>query len=151
MPQRDLVEHRKRIAAIVDIELDGYFRPDMGEGRRAMLLARWCDELQDWPAESIRAAMAKWCRDQPRTRPNYGDILGLLRAAWGEKHAPAVRAAMAATQEAPREPISAERANAILAELGFAVKRVEPPRNCATAAEIERHIQELQDRPEAEP
>lgn len=95
MQPQELAEHRKRIAVIVDIELDGYFRPDMGEGRRSMILSRWCDELQDWPIDAIRAAMAKWCRENPRTRPNYGDILGLLRTAWGEKNAHKVRAAMA--------------------------------------------------------
>lgn len=144
MPQPALVEHRKRIAVIVDVELDGYFRPDMGEGRRAMILARWCDELQDWPPESIRAAMAKWCREQPRIRPNYGDILGLLKAAWGEKHAAQVRAAMQQPAE-PREPISAERANEILAELGFAVNRIEPPKERASQADMRDATEGLSD------
>lgn len=99
MQPQDLADHRKKIAVIVDIELDGYFRPDMGEGRRSMILARWCDELQDWPVEAIRAAMAKWCRENPRTRPNYGDILQLLRAAWGEKNKAKVRAAMTRTDD----------------------------------------------------
>lgn len=93
MPPQELAIHRKKIAVVVDIELDGYFRPDMGEARRAMLLARWCDELQDWPVEAIRAAMAKWCRESPRVRPNYGDILQLLKAAWGERNAEKVRQA----------------------------------------------------------
>lgn len=135
MPPLELADHRRKIAVVVDIELDGYFRPDMGEGRRAMLLARWCDELQDWPVDSIRAAMARWCRENPRIRPNYGDILQILNRAWGEKHAAQVRAAMQPQQET-REPISADRANAILAELGFSVKRIEPLRDQATAEEV---------------
>ncbi|MDB6178987.1 hypothetical protein PAF17_15960 [Paracoccus sp. Z330] len=102
---------------IVDIELDGYFRPDMGEGRRSMILARWCDELEDWPVDAIRAAMAKWCRDFPRIRPNYGDILGLLRAAWGERNAHKVREALSKVEQhkgmsrEDHERISAEMAD----------------------------------------
>lgn len=115
MPPQDLAEHRKRIAVVVDIELDGYFRPDMGEGRRAMILARWCDELQDWPADAVRAAMAKWCRENPRIRPNYGDILGLLKAAWGEKHAAQVRAAMAKPDR--HEGMTPEQYAAVSAEM----------------------------------
>lgn len=116
MPQQDLADHRKKIAVIVDIELDGYFRPDMGEARRAMILSRWCDELQDWPVSAIRAAMAKWCRESPRIRPNYGDILQLLRAAWGEKHAAQVRAAM--SEAAPRPaPMTADRHAEVSAEM----------------------------------
>lgn len=139
MPPQELVEHRRKIAVIVDIELDGYFRPDMGEGRRSLLLSRWCDELQDWPSDAIRAAMAKWCRENPRIRPNYGDILQILQKAWGEKNAPQVRAAMQ-QHEAPREPVSAERAAELVAAFGFAPKRVEPLKDHPSPDEIKAMI-----------
>lgn len=124
MQPQDLADHRKKIAVIVDVELDGYFRPDMGEGRRALILARWCDELQDWPPESIRAAMAKWCREHPRTRPNYGDILQILNRAWGERHADQVRAALAQKVE-DRTPVTREEAADIMRQFGFAPRKIE--------------------------
>ncbi|TJZ85816.1 hypothetical protein [Paracoccus hibiscisoli] len=131
--------------------MDGYWRDDLSQAKRSAILADWCDELEDWPLNSIQAAFRKHRRDRPDKKPNPGHILQLLNKAWGEHNAPAVRAAMAATQEAPREPISAERASAILEELGFAVKRVEPTQDRATNAEVKRQVQELQATPEGEP
>ena len=125
MPQQELAIHRKKIAVVVDIELDGYFRPDMGEARRAMLLARWCDELQDWPVEAIRAAMAKWCRESPRVRPNYGDILQLLKAAWGERNADKVRQATAEWERKLRANALPNAANVTLTPEEHAARKAE--------------------------
>lgn len=102
---------------MMDIELDCYFRADMSEARRAAVLARWAEELQDWTVPLIREAVAKWIRSNPDKKPNYGHIPKLLKEAWGEKVAPEVRKAMAQHQHKPVAVPPVEQRQAIAAEL----------------------------------
>lgn len=55
----------------------------------------WCDELENWPVESVKAALRQWRRDNPSKKPNPGHILQILNRAWGERNAEQVRAATA--------------------------------------------------------
>lgn len=130
----------------IDVELDGYFRADMSEGRRALVLSRWADELQDWTLPMIRAACARWVRENPDKRPNYGHILKLLRDAWGEQNAPAIRAALAA----PRTEIDLppmEKRLAIIDDMAVKfpglIKRIEPVQDRASAAKVRADIEAL--------
>ncbi|WP_170162069.1 hypothetical protein [Paracoccus siganidrum] len=84
--------------------LDGYWRDDMSETKRALILADWADEMENWPADSIKAALRQWRRDNPSKRPNPGHILQILRKAWGERHIEQVREVVAAIR--PPKPLN---------------------------------------------
>ena len=115
MPQRDLEAHRMAISALVDVILDGYWQADMSAAKRALILADWCDELEDWPVDSIKAALRQHRRDQPSRKPHPGHIIAILKRAWGERNAEQARAAVAHTP-AP-QPMTAERHAEVSAEM----------------------------------
>lgn len=97
--------------------MDGYWRDDLSPAKRAAILADWCDELEDWPVNSIQAAFRKHRKDRPDKKPNPGHILQLLNKAWGEHNAPAVRAAIAERQLARPAGMTPERHAAVSAEM----------------------------------
>lgn len=120
----------------------------MSEEVKTLILEDWANQLENWSMDRIWAALTNWRDANPRRRPNPSDIKLMLSAEWGREKAAEARAARAAEAEAEaqaHEPISAERANSILAELGFAVKRIEPPKNEASSAERQAMIDNLQD------
>lgn len=117
MPPSEIAHHRAQILASVEVVLHGYWQPDDAQGLRAAVLADWCDELEPWPVESIRAALRKHRKDFPNRRPNPGHILAVLNEAWGKRNAPVVAAALA-QHEAPKERVSEEARARILAETG---------------------------------
>ena len=96
----------------------GYWQPSESETLRAAVLRDWCDELENWPAQSIRAALRQWREENPSRRPNPGHIVGILKAAWGRRNAPVVAAALAPATEPPKERVSEEARARILAETG---------------------------------
>lgn len=116
MPQRELAAHRTAISALVDVVLDGYWQADISNAKRALILADWCDELEGWPIDSIKAALRQHRRAEPSRKPNPGHIVAILNRAWGERHAAQVRAATEAS--APKvEPMTAERHAQVAAEM----------------------------------
>lgn len=115
MQPSEIARHRAEILASVEVVLSGYWRDDMADGLRAAVLADWCDELEPWPVESIRAALRKYRRDNPNRKPNPGHILALLSEAWGKRNAEQVKAATTAA-EPERELPSPERRAEMLAE-----------------------------------
>ena len=129
MPQHERTDHRRAIAGVVEVVLAGYWQPSEAEELRAAILRDWCDELEPWPVESVRAALRKHRKDYPSRRPNPGHILAILTEAWGLRNAEQVKAAFTPPPEPPKERISAEAAAAIMAEVGIrnplAIKTVE--------------------------
>lgn len=124
-PQQ-LSEHRQKIAFEVKIVLSAYFKPHETEDIQAGQLAWWCDELQDWTHEQVVWALRQWNRDNPRLRPTPGDIVAICKAARGTKVAKEIAAKRAAEQaaEPPKKRPSPERAAEIMAEVGYAPKRM---------------------------
>ncbi len=118
MQPSEIAHHRAQISASVEVVLHGYWQPDDSAGLRAAVLADWCDELEAWPVESIRAALRKHRKDFPNRRPNPGHILTLLNEAWGRRNAETVRLALAKPPEPERELPSPERRREIVAETG---------------------------------
>jgi hypothetical protein len=103
------------------VVLSAYFQPHEAEDIRAAQLAWWCDELQDWTREQVVWALRQWNRTQPRARPTPGDILAICKEARGKRIA-----AQLPKQEQveDRKPIDREAAARILAQAGFAPKRI---------------------------
>lgn len=77
---------------MVETILDGYWQSDMSQKKRDLILMDWCDELEDWPVESVKAALRQWRRENPSKKPNPGHILQILKQAWGARHVEQVRA-----------------------------------------------------------
>lgn len=98
--------------------MDGYWMPDMSEHRRKMALADWCDEMEEWPVDSVKAALRKWRRDNPNKKPNPGHIHKLLSRAWGERNAKVVAELIEEKPQEPKQRVSEEARKAILAEIG---------------------------------
>jgi len=117
-----------RIASL----LAQYFQGDISEGMMKSIADDWYHELKDFPAWSIAKAVRWWIgKDNPdrRKKPMTGDIaeraqkelgpLMVARAAinsFDRGHVPLI-----APQ--PRERISKERADEILSQADFAVKK----------------------------
>lgn len=120
---QELADHRQKIASEVKIILSAYFQPHETQEIQSAQLAWWCDELQEWTREQVVYALRQWNRDEPRRRPTPGDITQLLKQLRGRKEAE--RMAREPMPEPPKERISKERAQEILAEAGFAPKRME--------------------------
>lgn len=59
---------------------------------RAAVLADWADELQDWSISQVRWGLRQWRSDNPRRKPNPGDIVGVLKRRRGEEYAAKARA-----------------------------------------------------------
>lgn len=125
MPPSEIARHRAEIAVAVEVVLHGYWRDDMPDAMRAAVLADWCDEMEEWPVESVRAALRKHRREKPSTKPNPGHILAILKESWGKRNAAQVRAALASPEPERPPPVSKERAAQIMAEVGFMPRRIE--------------------------
>ena len=121
MSQQALHDHRAGIASEVRVVLSAYFQPSEASEIRAAQLAWWCDELQDWTREQVVWGLRQWNRDNPRARPTPGDILALMKTMRGKKEAEKLKA-IAPPPEPERKPMTAEKAAAIMAEVGFKPK-----------------------------
>lgn len=103
--------------------LSGYWQADMDPKLLAAVLADWADELQDWNIGQVKWGLREWRRENPRRKPNPGDIVAVLKRRRGDEFAAKLAALPKPEPERP-QPITAERASAILAEVGFNVRRI---------------------------
>lgn len=67
--------------------LQGYWQADIAPEMKTAIMADWADELEDWPVAQIRWGLREWRRDNPRRKPNPGDILAVLKKRRGEEWA----------------------------------------------------------------
>lgn len=103
--------------------LQGYWQAELSSEMKAAVMADWSDELEDWTVEQVRWGLRQWRKDNPRRKPNPGDVVAILKEQRGKTEM-AKLAAIAPPQPERPEPISAERAASILAEVGFNVRRI---------------------------
>lgn len=122
-PQQ-LEAHRSRIAFSVEVILQGYWQADLAPEMKAAVMADWCDELEDWTVEQVRWALREWRRDNPRRKPNPGDVLAILKVQRGKVEA-AKLAMLPKPSDLPRQPVSPDAAAEILAAAGFTPRRIE--------------------------
>lgn len=103
--------------------LQGYWQAELSSEMKAAVMADWSDELEDWTVEQVRWGLRQWRRDNPRRKPNPGDVVAILKEQRGKTEM-AKLAAIAPPEPGRPEPVSAERAASILAEVGFNVRRI---------------------------
>lgn len=107
MSQDECAAHRSRIGFEVEIVLQGYWQEQIAPQMKAAIMADWADELEDWPVDQIRWSLREWRRENPRRKPNPGDIVGVLKKRRGEEFA-ARQASL--PKPAPSEPVITEEA-----------------------------------------
>ncbi len=115
---QELHDHRAAIAFEVKTVLSAYFQPHEADEIKAAQLAWWCDELQEWTQEQVVWGLREWNRNYPRARPTPGDILGIMKAARGRKHAQKIDP----QPEPERERVTSQAASEIMAMAGYAPK-----------------------------
>lgn len=95
-PQARL-KHRLWIGLRVEALLDGYWQSRPDEAVKAEIMADWIDGLETYTPDEIRTACRSWLRDNPRRKPNVGDIANAIDAVRGR-----VLAAYRASQPKPQ-------------------------------------------------
>lgn len=123
MSQQECAAHRARIAFEVEVVLQGYWQAELSSEMKAAVMADWSDELEDWTVEQVRWGLRQWRKDNPRRKPNPGDVVAILKEQRGKTEM-AKLAAIAPPEPQRPEPVTAERAASILAEVGFNVRRI---------------------------
>ena len=116
MSSQELAEHRASLSFEVEVVMSGYWQTDMDPKLRAAVMVDWADELEDWSVKQVKWALREWRRNNPRRKPNPGDIVGILKEQRGRAEA-AKLAALPRPEPAPSKPVSAARAAEIMAEL----------------------------------
>lgn len=123
MDVHEVQRHRAKIAFEVEVVLQGYWQAELSSEMKAAVMADWSDELEDWTVEQVRWGLRQWRKDNPRRKPNPGDVVAILKEQRGKTEM-AKLAAIAPPQPERPEPVTAERAASILAEVGFNVRRI---------------------------
>ncbi|WP_377758852.1 hypothetical protein [Paracoccus angustae] len=109
MSQDECARHRSRIGFEVEVVLQGYWQEQLAPELKAAVLADWADELEDWHLEQVRWGLREWRRENPRRKPNPGDIVAVLKKRRGEEYA--ARAA-ALPKPGDVQPVITEEARA---------------------------------------
>jgi hypothetical protein len=119
-------DHRRWIGGAIETLLASYWQE---RGRPPALadevLATWMDDLEDFPRDVLKKAITTWRREE-RKKPCPADLIALGRA--DLRH----RRLLERTTEPKPEPqpdegtrrISPERAADLMAEMGFAPRRM---------------------------
>ena len=113
----DRSKHRAWIGVRVEALLDGYWQNRPHEAVKEEIIADWMDGLETFTPNEIRAACRAWLSDNPRRKPNLGDIRAIVLAARRKAVPPK-------PPEPKREPVTAEAAQEILVKAGFAPNRI---------------------------
>lgn len=118
--QEARLEHREWIGGRAITLLSHYWRDDDDDALTAAMGNDWADVLEGLPCDAIQKACIRYQREEPRRKPTPGAIYQLAREAMP---APAVVHRQPPEPENTEPRVSAERANAILDEIGFKPKR----------------------------
>ncbi len=120
---QDLAQHRAMVAVELEVlakKMDRFgWERDRNSPAHDRIIVDWMDALQDYPLDEIRAACREAVKARPNSMPNEGHIVGEImkaRAAFVQLNRPLPK------PEPERQRPSAERANEILAEVGFRPK-----------------------------
>ena len=101
----------------VEALLDGYWQNRPHEAVKEEIIADWMDGLETFTPDEIRAACRSWLGENPRRKPNVGDIRAIVLASRRKAVTPK-------PPEPKLEPVTAAAAQDIVAKAGFAPKRM---------------------------
>lgn len=124
MDKHEVQRHRAKIAFEVEVVMEGYWKNDLAPELKAAVMADWSDELEDWTIDQVRWGLRQWRRENPRYKPNPGNVLAILKEQRGKTEM-AKLAALPRPEPERRKPVTPERASRILAEVGFRPRRIE--------------------------
>lgn len=79
LSQQELDDHRAKIGIEVEVVLDGYWHNRPDQAVKALILADWMDELEDWTLDQIRFGLRKWRDLNASKKPNPAHISLLLK------------------------------------------------------------------------
>ena len=84
----------------------------------------WMDALQDYPLDEVKEACRRMVLESPKHMPNEGHVISQLRVIRREK-ADRFKESTPPKLEPKRERVTADAADAILAEAGIKPRRME--------------------------
>lgn len=115
------LDHRQWIGGRILTLLSHYWREDDPVELTGAIGKDWADVLEGLPRDAIQAACLRYMRDEPRRKPTPGAIYAMAHESM-----PKPRVVFNRAPEPIQEPerISRERAAEIMAEVGFAVKKM---------------------------
>ena len=122
--RQDLAKHRAALGLLMEVQVkktDKFGWDRMSDFERNEIRRDWMDALQDYPMDEVRAACRQAILDNPNKTPNEGHVRQIIQKRRAEF------VAMNRKPPAPepeRERVSKERAAEILAEAGYALKRM---------------------------
>lgn len=67
-------KHRAWIGVRVEALLDGYWTARPSDPVREQIMLDWIDVLDQFTRDEITRACRQWVSDNPRRKPNFGDI-----------------------------------------------------------------------------
>ena len=122
---RALAKHRAMVALELEVlakKVDRFgWERDRGSAAHDRVMMDWMNALQDYPLDEVQAACAAAILAKPDKMPNEGHVVAQIKAARREFVA---RNPPAPEPEPDRTPIDRKKAAEILAQAGFAVKRM---------------------------
>ncbi|PZX09944.1 hypothetical protein LX81_04348 [Palleronia aestuarii] len=80
----DYARHVARLNAAIKATLRQYWTPAPDEVVDHIEMEDWTEALEDWPVDQIRDVLRFWVMENPRRRPNYGNILEILKRRRGD-------------------------------------------------------------------
>ena len=72
------MNHRLWIGVRVEALLDGYWTAKPPEDVKNEILADWMAALENFTPQEITIACREWVNDNPRRKPNFGDIRAVV-------------------------------------------------------------------------
>lgn len=99
LTSHDYARHIARLNVVVEATLRHYWVPVADEVIRHFEMEDWTEALQDWPVDQTRRALRRWVKENPRRRPNYGDILQILKRDRGDEWVEQSRRMSAASKQ----------------------------------------------------
>ena len=126
LPQHERDRHRAEIGATIEAMLASWFVPTMSAAAQVAYLQDWIDTLEGFTPGLIRKAFSAHRDARPDARPNPSHIKAILADRWGRHVVSQAKTEglIEAQQDAPRDPVSKERAAEILAAAGFRPLRI---------------------------
>lgn len=80
LPPHECDRHRAEIAVEVEAILDGYWQQRPSDPVKVRILANWMDALEAFEIAEVRLGLRQWVEHNPRRKPNFGDVLAIVRA-----------------------------------------------------------------------